>query len=228
MQKRWVSWVVGIVAFVTIAIVAAVLIAYGVATHEEPGLLEVCRGVNGVAIYIDEVEGDTGGGNCADAAALRWRREDIPLGVRVTHGGAEGGAPSSEELRVVELAVADLNAQVGFELFRLDRGTGAPPAVALVLGAPAERGDPPGECRHWLRPDGFASSAAVVVRNVPDDATIFRVLLHELGHVAGLAHDDWTGSMMNRRTISADASELPPGRLSDSDRSDLRELYAPR
>lgn len=222
-------WIIGIAVFATIAIAAAVLIVYGVATHDEPGLLEVCRGVNGVAVYVDEVEGESPqGGACADAAPLRWRRSDVPIGVNVTHGGTEGGAPPSEELRVAELAVRDFNAQVGFELFELDDGTGAPPDVSLVLGAPAERGDPPGECRHWLRPDGFASSAAVVVRNVPDDATVFRVLLHELGHVAGLAHDDWTGSIMNRRTISAEAAELPPGRLTDADRSELRDLYAPR
>lgn len=226
MQRRWVGWIVGLVVFVTFGVAAAVLIAYGVATHDEPGLLRVCR-IGDRAVYVDELEGEEPA-TCADALELRWPREAVPLAVRVFHGAIENGTPPAEELRVVEAAVADFNSQVGFELFALDRGLEGPVDVSLVLGAAAELGDPPGECRHRLRGDGRATSATVVVRNVPDDATLFRVLLHELGHLAGLAHDDWTGSMMNRRTLAAEESELPAGRLTDSDRAELRELYLPR
>jgi len=226
MQRRWVGWVVGVVVFLTIGVAAAVLIVYGVTTHDEPGLLRICR-IGDRAVYVDDLEGEEPA-TCADALELRWPREAVPLAVRVFHGEGENGTPPAEELRVVEAAVADFNSQVGFELFTLDRGREGVVDVSLVLGAAAELGDPPGECRHRLRGDGRATAATVVVRNVPDDATLFRVLLHELGHAAGLAHDDWTGSLMNRRTLSAEESELPAGRLTDSDRAELRELYLPR
>jgi len=222
MQKRWAVWAT-VGAAAAIAVTAAALIGYAVATHSEAGLLSACQ-VGGRAVYTTDVEGSASSHPCADPHEVRWPRDALPLSVHVALA-SEGTVGRGD----VERAVDDFNAQLGFDLFVVHSDGDSAPNVFLTANVASEDGSSPGECSHALRRgDGLVESAGVTVRNVGDVVTAHRIILHELGHVAGLAHDDFESSLMFWRTVDVLESPTPIGRLTDADRETLREIYGPR
>ena len=203
MKNIW-KWLGG-----AVAIVGGVFYAAGIRVHQDPGLQKVCFDSVGHAHYKVEP-------NCKVLKELRWTKNQFPLSVTTSNRGEP-----TRDANVAE-AISNVNSQMGFKAFTLwgpDADKDA--TVNVTLDVPAERNwtDAGGQVRH-ARANGVMR-ATVQVTNIGDIATLHRVLVHEFGHVLGLAHDDFEDSAM-WPTISGDRLGA---RFTDGDCSAIRKLY---
>lgn len=214
-----------IAAFVVLAVAAAVLVFVGVMTHKEPGLLGACFGPDGRV----EVYESTGASGCPE---VRWDASRVPLRV---HASTSNPYPPAEPGEATRGAIDFINARLGFDLFRyVEEGVAdvevrVGEAVEVGAGATldglARAG---GDASHRLV--GGLLSAEVRTANTGTVGVLHRVLVHELLHAAGLAHDPFEDSVMFPRTRGGpdEVGRLDRLWITDSDRATLRELYAPR
>jgi hypothetical protein len=235
----WKTWLVIGIA-VALGIVAGVLLAVGIASHQEGTLLTVCWGEDGAARYIDDdIEGRNEADACEGAEELRWAKTQIPITVSSLSTLDDGsmGETDPRRERVLQEAIRDGNRQAGFELFRWIRAGDVEVSgwVHFGLGIEArrhgevERTAPPGYVSH-SRYGGKLGGHVYVRSDVEaDDRLLFRVLEHELFHLAGLRHDDFEASIMYPYTRD-DFLEGPisTAHLTDVDRARFRALYVVR
>lgn len=116
------SWKFSVAVLGVLTICAFGLVIYGVASHEEPGFMEVTPG---------------------------WDTTDFPLAVCATSYNTAGEVITESDLALARSVVATVNERLGFTAYRLgDLNC----RVNILLGVPAERGwqDPGGvaEIRH--------------------------------------------------------------------------------
>lgn len=194
---------VGIVLTITVI----VLLAVGISTHTEPGLMSVCWDTSGMA------DGNTL--SCETPEELKWRPSDFPLSV-------SGPATNTEIPDAVDL----INSQVGCTLLVwAPEDTHADivvtPDDALLVGSGTRDGS-----------TGFTRNSAGDIRadvrtyNVSDPYLRYRTMTHELGHALGLAHDPFETSIMFPENPEADA-DMDFIRFTDSDTALLRGFYCP-
>jgi len=236
----WKKWlVIGIAGAVAIA--AIVLLVIGVSRHVEPVLLTVCWDEEGVARYIDdEIEGHNEAESCSGSEELVWATKQIPITISTisTLDDGEPGifAEDDPRHRVLDQTIRDLNRELGFELF-VRRPAGTTPVSGWVhfgqgiearQAGDSERTTPPGRVSHRREPDGSLDGHVYVRSDVESsDRLLYCVLRHELLHLAGLAHDSFTASIMYPFTRD-DSIEGPmsTAHVTDRDRARLRDLYA--
>lgn len=188
-----------IVMYVLVGLLAVVAIGgviYGVTTHTEPGLLE---------------------------GVPQWQRGDFPLDVSATTYRADDVEKLDQEHRDALGHTLDVvNSRLGFNA--LDWADGEPADVVIIIGMPFDESwDHPGGHSEIAHTGGRAQRCDVETSNTPGQL-LWQVLYHEFGHCFGLAHDDYTLSIMFPEQRQMEG--LPPW-FSDDDRALLRELYAP-
>ena len=187
-----------IVAAVTI--VAVVGVIFGVATHTEPGLMRVCWSETDSATY-----------NCAQGEEIAWSRRAIPLSVETDGYVGE-----------VQTSIDIVNTQVGCDLLSYQEAHGTLPAdITITSDAVMSRGDQRGGSTWHLR-DGDRLRARVELYAAGSMA--LRIIVHELGHALGLAHDPFVTSIMYP-TQRDSTGRLESILFTDSDRNTLRDLY---
>ena len=221
-------------------VMAVVGFIIGVTTHREAGLLTVCWDEEGRARYLgDDIEGrnEAEAESCEGPTELAWPRDQIPITISsiATLGDGEPGlfAEDDPRHRVLDAAIRDFNGQVGFTLFRrVPSGTTEPSAwVHFGEGIEAGRhGDaeptaPPGYVSHRISGDNLDGHVYIRSDVESADRLLYRVLQHELGHLAGLAHDDFTASIMFPVTRDDTLEEMSTSHVTDSDLALLRRLY---
>jgi hypothetical protein len=199
-------------------------VVYGVRTHREEGLLQVCwvdddRGGRAVR-YFDTNKLESGrpiGGPCENPEELVWPRKQIPI--TVTANGDSPRFPS-----VVKQAVSDINRQLGFVLFVVEREGG----FVVIESAPIEQGRPLGYTQHYW---AFGSLGALVGVSsaAGSERMVYLITRHELLHVVGLGHDQYNPSSCMHPLTADDTNEQRMGaaRITDFDNRLLNERYNP-
>jgi len=209
-NKVQIGLFVGIAAIAFIGLVYAIATAYyGSGPASEAGLSSVCWNASGVATYDVST--------CTDPQELRWSRDSMPLSVRTTNGARESALQGAIDL---------INTQVGCQILVLDSGRQPETDgfdVLVSFDVPMTSGqDHPGGSTQ-IRRDALSRQRVYidVYASALNADMLHKVLVHELGHGLGLAHDDWEGSIM--RPVQLQEVEFV--RLSDADQRLLAELY---
>lgn len=146
-----------------------------------------------------------------------FRASDVPITVcAAAYAGGSIGA-----VKQVSSAIGTTDQRLGFKLFVLAESNCD---VQFTIGVPVEAGwrDPGGDAVFGTQATGLRCRATT--SNVPSIEILGYVIQHELGHCAGLDHDDWDGSIMRRTQRIRGDTEFPPW-ISDSDRALLRSTY---
>lgn len=226
-----------------LAVVVIALIVYGVVTHSEPLLLEVCW-VDGQARYTDgSTEEWYDYGPCAGDEELVWAKKQIPLTVTAIEASSEDVfAPGAESRKGIDAAIRDINSQVGCKLLE-PRGIREGSAILARLGAavdvarprdrsgPGKAGSSPsksplGFARHHQL-DGGLHCDMSVSSTVGSLRGEYLVAHHELLHCLGLAHhpDNPSSAMYPFTADDTMWDRMQAARITDGQRARLRELY---
>lgn len=185
-----------------ISILAVVGVVIGVATHNEPGLMRVCW--NQFNTVVSDYD-------CAEGTEISWPTATFPLGVETD--GYVGEVQTSIDL---------INTQVGCDLLAYQEPSGFRPAdITITSEAIMSRGDERGGSTWHLRDDDRLRAR---IELYAAGSMAQRILVHELGHALGLAHDPFTASIMYPTQYDS-VGRLEMITLTDSDRNLLHRLY---
>jgi len=185
-------------AAIAILILAVVGVVWGVTTHTEPGLMRACWRFTTVDSY-----------DCDEGEDLVWDRDEIPLSV-----SADG------LIGETQTAIDLINSQVGCDILEFAEASRIGTDVTIISDSPMSPGTGRGGATWHVR--GSDGMRARVELYAPG-ALAERVIVHELGHVLGLAHDEHTGSIMY--PTQTDTRDLQFILITQHDRSLLRDLY---
>jgi len=230
------KWTIITVVGVALFMVALALVIYGVVTHKEAGLLEVCWSPVGEAQYTNPQDSDrrVTGGSCERPEKLVWPAEQIPLTVAATTDYNAVLAVGSAPRRALDEAIRDVNRQVGFFLLRASSDAVSASVLAQLGTAMGPSRGGGGEtvlgwARHYLDVDGVGAPVRCEMFVLPTAASLrerYLVSHHELLHCVGLAHDDFESSAMYPLTEDDVWNGLRRStRISDHDVRLLRSRY---
>lgn len=192
--------IIQIVVAVLVGVLAIAGVIYGVLSHSEPGIMKVCW-IGGVADYDAS--------RCSNPEELTWDRARMPLVV---------GADDDSSVRS---AIDIVNSQVGCAVLELDTSVGSEADVVVSLDATMLAGrDHPGGATSHSQVSEIGMQAYVETMGTANSQQKMRVLVHEFGHVLGLAHDDYERSIMFPTQTHSNFTMF-----SGSDRALLNDLY---
>lgn len=214
------------------------LIVYGVITHREPVLLEVCW-VNGQAHYVEGTEVDDG--PCTGAEELVWPLRQVPFSVAAyAPGGQDALPPGHLGREALDSSIRDINQQIGCAALRAS----ADPLSASMVAHLGEAVDvlprrvggrgPSKASLGWAYHDRSDSSGHPSLRchlhirsNIGSLRGEYLVAHHELLHCLGLAHDNDNPASAIYPLTEDDSmwSRMQAARITDADRARLRSLY---
>lgn len=154
----------------------------------------------------------------ADGDPLRWSKFHIPLLIVVR--------PDVAFWTLTFRYAIDLwNERTGIDLFvwggiSENEALGVEPGPGIIAIESAPDNGSAFHTRLTVAEDGEIRAAPIRVTGTPSDVNADRIATHELGHVLGLAHDDYRSSVMFPRAVS-DSFEI-----TDKDVETLQEWYA--
>lgn len=224
------------VGAVILATVAAFLVIWGVTHHTEGEMLQVCWAEDGSAQYVGGIELRTTNpaeGSldepCTRPEELVWPEKQIPITLSAETADGQAVGEIAYEGHLLESAVVGLNRQVGFELYRMGGGVHTTSAAVRFGGAFEGAGElsaPPGYVTHRRVDNALRGHIWIRSDVVSDTRLLHLVLEHELLHLAGLRHDDFTLSIMFPMIREEwRTGVMSTAHVTDLDRSNLRRLY---
>jgi hypothetical protein len=218
-------------------------VIYGVLTHSEPGLLEVCWNEDGGVKYVDISQLEKGErvsyGACEGAEKLVWPQTRIPLAVAAVAFNQAELEPGEREREALDVAIQDINRQLGFTILVPTKNRsradivveiGAALGHSKVYGRNSERGEaisPLGYTNHYRNDYGELYCDIVVYSNTGGIRVQYLVIHHELLHAIGLAHDHNNFESAIHPFVVDDTTLdfMRSTRITDHDRELLRSLY---
>ena len=198
MSRR--NLIIGLAIGIPVLVAAIVLLVVGVTTHEEGEFLYPCFDSSG--------EIDHYGDDCQERV---W---DAPIKV---------GTGMAAYSKALDRAVRQANQEFGIELFEVSQE----PMVEFIFNVPHEPNwfEAAGYVRHYLDDIGRLR-ATVYIGNTGSDHELHWVLMHELGHVVFLEHDDFPASTMYYFVREQDfSSVLNTAHFTDHDSEAIRSRY---
>jgi hypothetical protein len=209
MLKKWYFWVA-----LVVVLGCGGSVLYGVLTHKEPGFMGVCWDANGsVASYHDPLKDP----HPECTTELKWKKEQFPLTYYVAFD-----ADHKTYIDSVVKGAEMWNREIGRELFkRSDKEEGA--VIQVTWGSVEPGSHSGGHTTHTGGPGG-PTGAKLVLSNPSDVHAVYRYAAHEWGHVLGLAHDDFSKSIMYSKQpdVTEEMTFVLP---SDFDKKILKEAY---
>jgi len=186
-------------------------IGFGGGQGSEAGFMKVCWNSDGTANFDDRA--------CSDPEEIVWETDRLPLLV-------SAGRSHAREIRE---AILEVNDAAGCEVLRFPTIDAPIFDVAVNTDVPQVAGGPQLGGGTGFRRTIYDRHIAVVniyAGSLEDPSIGIKVLMHEFGHVLGLAHDEWSGSIMRL----GQRSGIEFVRFSDHDRGLLHARYcrAPR
>lgn len=208
-----------------IAVAAVVLLIVGLTTHRERTLLEVCWSPDGRAGYLGDVEKNESV-TCTGHEELVWPRKQLPITLTAVEDLEASFSLSDGDRRVKVLrqAIQNISRELGFEAFVW---TPVDTTSSIVYFGGAVNADPsPGHIAHRRTESGLEADVFIRSDVESSDRLLYRVLMHELLHVLGLAHDDFQASIMFPVMLDDTVEgSMSAAHVTDVDRARLRELY---
>lgn len=206
---------------VAMTITVVTLLAIFIPRREDDSLLRACF-INDRAVYVDSEDESKQICGEVPVETIVWG-EKVPFMVNVTED------PDQERSRkITRYAISGINVGLGFDLLKMCFDEEAP--IQVTLGAPViidvQKSCPLGEVSHYKR-DGKLMASVTIYSNVWDDATLNRVLQHELLHAVGLAHtmNDEESVMYPFTPDSSLFGDMMRFRITDSSKRILHDLY---
>ncbi len=189
----------------------------GVTTHEEEGLLQVCWNGN-KAVYVTEQD------PCLNPEDVLWNKSQVPITVSGYRPDGDVLYPDSIAYREIAGAIRHANNLAEFELFRHTDCLGDISLIWSVAYETEDSWDGEGFCRHHRNTGEMRATAGI--RDTSSLHIARRILLHELFHAAGLAHDDFPDSIMFPITgDDTNRDRVQWDRLTDHDKELLQTMY---
>lgn len=191
---------------ISIGILVAILAGCSAHTPDN-GLVSFC--------WRSDGRSDFSGNSCAVPREFHWSETEVPLTVHVAHGDM-----------ILGDVISQINTDVGCEVLVLEVGADSRYSadVMVVLDEPFTVGEARGAAYTTFHRDAMGRVHAwVTLYALGLNSTMrYRVLMHEFGHVLGLAHDTWNGSIMRPRQ---DDSMMGVVGFTESDSNLLNSLY---
>jgi len=203
---KWYYYVIGGIVFLAIG----GLVLYGVLTHKEQGLMNICWENGIIKHYDDPIKSPHP--ECKQN--VQWDKDQLPLTVFMDLGKDHEIYRDS-----IVKAMGMWNSEVGPMFVPVTDKSKA--SVVVSWGTVSNKDHIDGYTVHH-GDDGKILGADVVLSEPSDLHAIFRYAAHELGHVLGLAHDE---SGLMRISAPGATEKLEFVLPSDYDKSLLKELY---